>query len=61
MAHLTVTSGPLVQRSGTLAARSIGLFKTGMTVGEWRDLCRERDCDPGYLHHSPRRGYVAVK
>jgi hypothetical protein len=59
-ARITVVSKENPRRAGSLGAKTFALYKTGMTVAEWRDLCRERDADAGYLHADLRNGYIKV-
>lgn len=59
-AKITVVAKENPRRAG-LAAKTFALYKTGMTVAAWRDLCRERNADLGYLHADIRAGYITVK
>ncbi len=59
-ARITVLAKSNPRRAGTLGARTFAAYKTGMTVGEWREVCRSRDLDAGYLHPNLRRGYIKV-
>ncbi|GEJ56602.1 hypothetical protein [Anaeromyxobacter diazotrophicus] len=59
-AKLTVLFKEVPGRPGTLAYRTRALYLNAKTVGEWREACRGRDADPGYLHGDIRRGLVKV-
>jgi hypothetical protein len=48
------------RKIGTLAHKTFALYKTGGTVAEWREACRERDADTGYLHADIRAGYIKI-
>jgi hypothetical protein len=58
---ITVLAKENPRRPGTMAHKTFSLYRTGMTVGEWREACRARDCDEGYLHYDIAKGRIAVK
>lgn len=60
-AQITVVAKENPRRVGTLGAKTFALYKTGLTVAEWRELCRARDADAGYLHADIRAGFISVK
>jgi hypothetical protein len=49
------------RRPGTMAWKTFSLYRTGMTVSEWREACRARDCDAAYLPYDIAKGRIAVK
>ncbi len=48
------------RREGTLAARTFAAYRTGMTVGEWREKVAAADLDAGYLHNDLRAERIRV-
>lgn len=60
-AKITVLAKENPRRPGTLAHKTFGIYRTGMTVAEWREACRGRDADPGYLHADIAAGHIAAK
>ena len=60
-AKITVLAEENPRRPGTLAHKTFAIYRTGMTVAEWREACRGRDADPGYLHADIAAGYIAAK
>jgi hypothetical protein len=53
-----VPSNP--RRAGTLAARTFDLYKSGMTVSEWRAAVKAANADKGYLGPDCKAGNVAL-
>jgi hypothetical protein len=47
-------------RRGDLAAKTFALYSKAKTVGEFRELCKDRGGDAGYLHADIRAGHVKV-
>lgn len=47
-------------REGTLAHKTRALYKTGQTVKEWREACKAKGGDPGYLAFDVKKGYVTL-
>ncbi len=60
-AKITVLAKENPRRVGTLAHKTFALYRTGQTVAEWREACRGRDADPGYLHADIAAAYISVK
>jgi len=60
-AKITVLAKENPRRAGTLAHKTFSLYRTGATIGEWREACAAKDADPGYLHADIAAGYISVK
>ncbi len=58
---MTVLVKEMPGREGTKAYLSRSLYKTGLTVAAWRDLCRTRGGDQGYVLNDVKRGYISLK
>ncbi len=59
-AKLTVLAKENPRREGTLGAKTFALYAKAKTVGEFRELCKERGGDAGYLHADIRAGHIKI-
>ncbi len=60
-AKITVLAKENPRRPGTLAHKTFAIYKTGMTVAEWRERVAGAGADVGYLHADVRAGFIAAK
>jgi hypothetical protein len=48
------------RRAGTMAAKTFGLYKNGMTVGDFRQACKQAHCDANYLFSDQEHGWIRI-
>lgn len=58
---ITVLAKENPRRPGSIGARTFDLYKTGMTVGEFKKLCAEKKGDKGYLKPDIAKGIISIK
>ncbi len=60
-ARIVVVAKQNPRREGSMAFRVFAAYLKARTVGEWREACRSRGLDVGYLHYDLRRGHIRVE